>query len=48
MFSLFKNNLCVIYFIETLEAETQNRTAYDEMLVDLVEDIQLRIDSGRW
>ena len=37
----------VVYFLEALEAETQNRAAYEEMLTDLVEDIQLRIDSGR-
>jgi hypothetical protein len=38
----------VVYLLEALEAETQNRAAYEEMLVDLVEDIQLRIDSGGW
>lgn len=38
----------VVYLLEALEAETQNRAAYEEMLGDLVEDIQLRIDRGGW
>jgi hypothetical protein len=38
----------VVYLLEALEVETQNRVAYEEMLVDLVEDVQLRIDSGGW
>ncbi len=38
----------VVYFLEALEAETQNWVAYEEMLSDLVEDVQLWIDSGVW
>jgi hypothetical protein len=38
----------VVYFLEALEAETQNRAAYEELLADLVTDINLRLDNGRW
>jgi hypothetical protein len=38
----------VVYLLEALEAETQDLEEYEQMLTDLVTDVSLRIDSGRW
>ena len=38
----------VVYFLEVLEAETKSKGEFNKMLVDLLEDIELRIDSGSW
>jgi len=38
----------VVYLLEALEAETHNRREFEEMLTDLVEDINARLDSGGW
>ena len=38
----------VVYLLEALEAEAKDRGEYEQMLADLVVDVGLRIDSGRW
>lgn len=38
----------VVYLLEALEAETHNRREFEEMLYDLVEDINTRLDSDGW
>lgn len=37
-----------MYFIEDIEVETGTTKVYEQMLADLVEDVGIRIDSGRW
>jgi hypothetical protein len=39
---------CFFYFLEALEAETEDQEEYKQMLADLVTDVSMRIDSGRW
>ena len=38
----------VVYLLEALEAETQDREQYEQMLTDLVTDVSLRLDHGGW
>lgn len=38
----------VIYFLEALESEAEDRKEFEQMLLDLLDDIDRRLDSGKW
>ncbi len=38
----------VIYFLESLATRSEDPEEFEEMLDDLLEDIEIRIDTGKW
>jgi hypothetical protein len=38
----------IVYFLEALETDIHNQRDYNEMLSDLIEDVEQRVESGKW